>query len=149
MAVNLSMRNVHDPSSPRLHMTSSKRRDPPALLHRDHGDRIIADAEGAIRAMTALRALGVKHRLDDFGIGYSSLAYLNRLAGATRSKIDRSFVIGMSTDENSATIVRATVDMGHALGLEVVAEGVEDELAWARVHRRPATSRRVITSAGR
>ena len=75
--------------------------------------------------MDSLRAMGVHIALDDFGIGYSSLAYLNRLP-LDEIKIDRSFVIGMIDDESSATIVRATVELGHGLGYAVVAEGVEN-----------------------
>lgn len=134
VAVNLSMRTLHDPELPRLaHDLIERAGVPPALVGFEITETdIMADAEGAMRGLKALRALGVKIAIDDFGTGYSSLAYLHRLA-VHAVKIDRSFVSRITTDENSASIVRATADMGHALGLEVVAEGVEDELAWARV----------------
>ena len=134
VAVNLSMRTLHDPELPGLaHDLIERAGVPPALVGFEITETdIMADAEGAMRGLTALRGLGVKIAIDDFGTGYSSLAYLHRLA-VHAVKIDRSFVSRITTDENSASIVRATADMGHALGLEVVAEGVEDELAWARV----------------
>ncbi|MGE0880435.1 MAG: putative bifunctional diguanylate cyclase/phosphodiesterase [Acidimicrobiia bacterium] len=74
--------------------------------------------------LTGLRALGVGIALDDFGTGYSSLAYLKRLP-ANILKIDKSFVDGVDQDESSASIVGAVIDMGHALGLSIVVEGVE------------------------
>jgi diguanylate cyclase (GGDEF)-like protein len=134
VAVNLSMRTLHDPELPQLAQALIERAGvPPALVGFEITETdIMADAEGAMRGLSALRALGVKIAIDDFGTGYSSLAYLHRLA-VHAVKIDRSFVSRITTDENSASIVRATADMGHALGLEVVAEGVEDEIAWARV----------------
>src|SRR5207249_1888094 len=134
VAVNLSMRTLHDPELPQLaHDLIESAGVPPALVGFEITETdIMADAEGAMRGLRALRELGVKISIDDFGTGYSSLAYLHRLA-VDAVKIDRSFVSRITTDENSASIVRATADLGHALGLEVVAEGVEDERAWGRV----------------
>jgi diguanylate cyclase (GGDEF)-like protein len=134
VAVNLSMRTLHDPELPQLaHDLIERAGVPPALVGFEITETdIMADAEGAMRGLQALRELGVKISIDDFGTGYSSLAYLHRLA-VDAVKIDRSFVSRITTDENSASIVRATADLGHALGLEVVAEGVEDERSWGRV----------------
>jgi sensor c-di-GMP phosphodiesterase-like protein len=68
--------------------------------------------------------MGVRLSIDDFGTGYSSLAYLQELP-VDAIKIDKSFVMSMQSDPGNATIVQSTVDLGHNLGLEVVAEGVE------------------------
>ncbi len=73
-----------------------------------------------------IRALGVRIALDDFGTGYSSLSYLDRYRVDT-IKIDRSFVSGIATRQAAVTIVETIVRLGHAMGLDVVAEGVEDE----------------------
>ncbi len=84
------------------------------------------DVEHVIPRMEALRALGVSFAIDDFGTGYSSLAYLKRLP-ADVLKIDRTFVLGVLFDPNDAVLVETIVDMAHNLGLETVAEGVEDQ----------------------
>ena len=127
IAVNLSMRNIHDPQLPQTIAQLLQRWDArPDLLRLEMTETVLAaDPERALQTMDSLRAMGVHIALDDFGIGYSSLAYLNRLP-LDEIKIDRSFVIGMMDDESSATIVRATVELGHGLGYAVVAEGVEN-----------------------
>jgi EAL domain-containing protein (putative c-di-GMP-specific phosphodiesterase class I) len=73
--------------------------------------------------------------IDDFGTGHSSLAYLSSLP-VTELKIDRSFVMSISRNHGDAVIVRSTIDLGHNLGLRVVAEGVEDDktLHWLGDH---------------
>jgi diguanylate cyclase (GGDEF)-like protein len=127
VAVNLSMRNIHDPQLPQTIAQLLQRWDArPELLRLEMTETVLAaDPERALQTMESLRAMGVHIALDDFGIGYSSLAYLNRLP-LDEIKIDRSFVLGMLDDESSATIVRATVELGHGLGYGVVAEGVEN-----------------------
>jgi EAL domain-containing protein (putative c-di-GMP-specific phosphodiesterase class I) len=92
----------------------------------------MADPERAVLILSRLAEMGVKLAIDDFGTGYSSLAYLRRLP-VDEIKGDGSFVGGMTTDHDDATIVRAVIDLGRNLGLEVVAEGVETVEAWERL----------------
>lgn len=84
------------------------------------------DPVHAQRVLDRLHALGIHLSIDDYGTGYSSLSYIVRLP-VDELKIDRSFVMRMSSDPTTSTIVRSTIELGHNLGLRVVAEGVEDE----------------------
>jgi diguanylate cyclase (GGDEF)-like protein len=92
---------------------------------------LMADPEHAIGALARLRGLGVRLSIDDLGTGYSSLAYLQRLP-VHELKIDKSFLLraDMAAHDESVDIIGAIVDLGHRLGREVVAEGVEDETSW-------------------
>jgi EAL domain-containing protein (putative c-di-GMP-specific phosphodiesterase class I) len=82
------------------------------------------DPQRAMRTLKAIRDLGVHFAIDDFGTGYSSLAHLKKMP-VSSIKIDKSFTQNMESDTDSAVIVRAIVDLGHNLGLKVIAEGVE------------------------
>ena len=90
---------------------------------------IMGDPQRALGVLERLHGMGLKLSVDDFGTGYSSLAYLKKLP-VSELKIDMSFVLNMDKDRDDATIVRSTVDLGHNMGLQVVAEGVETEAAW-------------------
>jgi diguanylate cyclase (GGDEF)-like protein len=94
---------------------------------------LMADPHRVLATITRLERMGVTISLDDFGTGYSSLQHLRRLPLA-EVKIDRSFVLGMATDPDDAAIVRSVIDLAGALGLRVVAEGVEDERTWRLLH---------------
>jgi EAL domain-containing protein (putative c-di-GMP-specific phosphodiesterase class I) len=85
---------------------------------------MVRDIGAAQRTLGGLRAAGIRIALDDFGTGYSSLFHLRNFK-VDRLKIDRSFVESMTTDSDSAAIVKALIGLGEGLGLEVTAEGVE------------------------
>ena len=85
---------------------------------------LIQDLSGVVRSMATLKAHGVGFALDDFGTGYSSLKYLKQLT-LDQLKIDQSFVADVTTDDHDAAIARTIVTLGHSLGLQVIAEGVE------------------------
>lgn len=93
---------------------------------------ILDDPDHAIDNLRRLHALGCRLAIDDYGIGYSSLAYLRRLP-VHELKIDKTFILGMARDTSDAVIVRSTIDLAHHMGLTVVAEGVEDEATVERL----------------
>jgi EAL domain-containing protein (putative c-di-GMP-specific phosphodiesterase class I) len=84
------------------------------------------DPESSVRRLSALKELGVRLSIDDYGTGYSSLAQLKKLP-VHELKIDKSFVLELDRSEDDQTIVRSTIELAHNVGLEVVAEGVESE----------------------
>ena len=106
---------------------------PPQWLELELTESIlIHDAEEALGRLEALEALGVHLSLDDFGTGYSSLTYLKRFP-LHKLKIDRSFIMSVHEHDTDEAIVAAMIQMGHALGMEVVAEGVELDEQRARL----------------
>jgi diguanylate cyclase (GGDEF)-like protein len=100
--------------------------DPALLALEVTESEVMADAEQAIACLRELKALGVFIEVDDFGTGYSSLAYLQKLP-LDAVKIDRSFITPLFDDAGTSAIVRAAIELSHALGLEAIAEGVEDQ----------------------
>jgi diguanylate cyclase (GGDEF)-like protein len=88
------------------------------------------DPAHAQKVLERLASIGLQLSIDDYGTGYSSLSYIMQLP-VTELKIDRSFVSHMSGDRDLTTIVRSTIELGHSLGLKVVAEGVEDGQGFA------------------
>jgi diguanylate cyclase (GGDEF)-like protein len=133
VSVNLSVRNLLDPDLPSLIADLLKiyRLTPSALELEITESMLMSDPERSLVTLTRLSQLGVGLSVDDYGTGYSSLANLRRLP-IDELKIDRSFVSPMLSDESDLIIVRSTINLGHDLGLKVVAEGVEDE---ATLHR--------------
>jgi diguanylate cyclase (GGDEF)-like protein len=127
MAVNVSARLLTDLDLPTFVGEVLARHNVPAsrLTVEVTESTIMADPKRALEVLGALRAMGVSLAVDDYGTGYSSLSYLRRIE-ADELKIDKSFVMQMGLDDNSAIIVRSTIELGHSLGLTVTAEGVED-----------------------
>ncbi|MFI5267750.1 MAG: putative bifunctional diguanylate cyclase/phosphodiesterase [Chloroflexota bacterium] len=127
VAVNISMRNLHDPRLPDTVAELLRLWDvPPATLLLEITETaLMTNPARTMEVVMRLSQLGIHLSIDDFGTGYSSLSYLKRLP-VREIKIDKSFVRDMADDENDAVIVRSTIDLGHNLGLQVVAEGVEN-----------------------
>jgi diguanylate cyclase (GGDEF)-like protein len=127
VAVNLSARSLLDTELPeQVAGLLDRWAMPPRFLTLELTESfLMADSARSIGVMAELSNVGVHLSIDDFGTGYSSLSYLKRLP-IDEIKVDRSFVMNMQRDANDAMIVRATVELGRNLGLQVVAEGVED-----------------------
>lgn len=134
VAVNLSVRNLQDAQFPErvAGLLASAITPLRGLWLEITETAIMADPERAQEILSDLRNMNVMLSIDDFGKGYSSLAYLKQLP-VREIKIDRSFVSAMLTSENDAVIVRSIVDLAHNIGLHVIAEGVEDEATCERL----------------
>ena len=130
-AVNLSIRNLLDPELPRVVGQALDRAGipPESLAFEITESMLMLEPNRVLRTLAELRDLGVQLAIDDFGVGYSSLAYLQRLP-AYAVKIDRSFVSRMTRDRGSSEIVKLITNLGHALGMKVVAEGIEDQATY-------------------
>ncbi|MGH3072797.1 MAG: putative bifunctional diguanylate cyclase/phosphodiesterase [Gaiellaceae bacterium] len=136
LSVNLTMFDLLDLSLPEEVAGILERAgiDPRRLEVEITESVIMADALRVRDVVTRLKEIGVSIAIDDFGTGFSSLTYLKTLP-VDVVKVDRSFVMGMLTDESDRAIVRATTDLGHSLGLRVTAEGVESQEVWEELVR--------------
>ena len=141
IAVNLSARSLIDANFPNQVAGLLERwKIEPGLLEFELTESAMLTDPGRTRLiLEELSGMGIRLSIDDFGTGYSSLAYLKRLP-VNEIKVDRSFVLKMDEDEDDATIVRSTIDLGRNLGLDVVAEGVENEQVWDRLRRLGCTA---------
>jgi EAL domain-containing protein (putative c-di-GMP-specific phosphodiesterase class I) len=131
VAVNISVGSLSDPALVRLVNRVLRQHGlaPELLTLEITESHIMADPAGSLEVLERLRQRGVRLSVDDFGTGYSSLSYLRRLP-VDEVKIDRSFVQGMVAQADDAAVVRSIVELARALGLHVVAEGVEDAPSW-------------------
>ena len=102
----------------------------------------------APRACAAIKRLGVRIAIDDFGTGYSSLAYLQRFP-VDALKIDRSFIAGSPSNPEGETLIRTLVQLGKALSIETLAEGIEDRHELTLLQERTATAARATCSPAR
>lgn len=130
VSINVSARDLLHASLPEVFETSMRKYgvSPEWIWIEITESAVMDDANTALQTLDQLHQMGLRLSIDDFGTGYSSLAYLKRLP-VDEIKIDKSFVLGMMTDSDDEVIVRSTIDLGHNMGLKVVAEGVETEAA--------------------
>jgi diguanylate cyclase (GGDEF)-like protein len=128
IAVNISARSLANPGFADLvaSLLRSRNVEPERLTLEITETAAMERPDVAFATLEKLQRLGVILSIDDYGTGLSSLAYLKRLP-VHELKIDKSFVLNLSKDKNDAVLVRSTIDLGHNLGLKVVAEGVEDQ----------------------
>ena len=136
LALNISARQVLDPQLARsLQEAIAATGIAPHRIELEITESVVmGDLPGARRVISELKSLGVRISLDDFGTGYSALSYLKHF-NVDALKIDRTFVQDLPTDRGDAAIVSAVVALGHAMGLTVVAEGVETAEQAALVRR--------------
>ena len=128
VSVNISARNFADDALADTIASALAEARVPAdrLVLEITESQLMSDPVAALAAMEGMTALGVRTSVDDFGTGYSSMSHLRRLP-INEIKIDQSFVLDMTRNESDRAIVRSIIELGHNLGLDVVAEGVEDK----------------------
>ena len=132
VSVNTTVSDLLDVDFPRevVEALAARALPPEALVLEITESSVLSDPRRIGHVLAQLREYGIELSLDDFGTGYSSLTHLKSLP-VQEVKIDRSFVAPMCADTTDAAIVDATIRLAHALGIRVVAEGVEDEATWA------------------
>ena len=126
VSVNLSARSLHDPHLPEMieEAFTATGTEPGQLALEITESAIVLDPKRAVETLATLSRMGVWLSIDDFGTGYTSLASIQHLP-VNEIKIGKSFVAGMLANKKDAMVVRSVIDLGHNLGLRVVAEGVE------------------------
>ena len=131
VSVNLSAVDLHDTDLANMIIAelASNQVDPTRLVLEITETAAMRETPLAVRVMEELRTYGVRFSIDDFGTGFSSLVQLKRLP-VDEIKIDKSFVLDLKPDSDDAVIVRSTIDLGHSMGLKVVAEGVDKAETW-------------------
>ena len=131
MSINLSVQNLLDVAllEQVRELIAENKMSASCLTMEITESDIMTDPIRAREILESLSMMGVKLSIDDFGTGYSSLSYIKQLP-VEEIKIDKSFVMEMVSDENDAVIVKATIELAHNLGLEIVAEGVKDKKTW-------------------
>ncbi|MDB5933810.1 MAG: phosphodiesterase [Massilia sp.] len=136
LAVNLSTRNLLNPALPDLvdGMMKTCGADTSWIGLEITESSIMDDPALSLRVLNRLHAMGFELIVDDFGTGYSSLSYLMKLPVAV-IKIDQSFTMRMTTDPDAAAIVKAMIELAHALDMKVVAEGTETKEIWDALQR--------------
>lgn len=134
VSANLSTKDLHDPELPDLisGIAVAAGIKPTSIMLEITEGSVMTDPESALGIIKRLHEMGYQFSMDDFGTGYSSLAYLKKLP-LTELKIDKAFVMDIMTSENDAAIVKATINLGHNLGLMVTAEGVESKEVMGRL----------------
>jgi diguanylate cyclase (GGDEF)-like protein len=136
IAVNLSASSMVDTELPEqvAALLAARGLPPSALQLEITEDFLMADRDRAKSVLTRLRGHGVQISVDDFGTGYSSLSYLRDLP-IDELKLDRSFILPMVDDPRAAALVASTISFAHGLDLRIVAEGVENDIAYAELIR--------------
>jgi diguanylate cyclase (GGDEF)-like protein len=132
ISVNLSRHNLQDLDFPGEVDDLLKTLDvePSRIVFEITEGAVMADPEHVLPTLQQLTSMGIRISVDDFGTGFSSLAYLNKMP-LYEIKIDKSFVMNMETNANDSSIVRSSIQLAHNFGLSVVAEGVECQNTWA------------------
>ena len=134
ISVNVSPRQLDSPGllSDITEALAASDLDPRQLVVEITESTLMRDPEAAVERIKALKGLGVSVAVDDFGTGYSSLAYL-RSFPVDILKIDRSFIAGITASQKSSALIHTLVQLGKVLGLDTVAEGIEEKYQLERL----------------